>query len=284
VSEVALVHGAPPLDAMALRRNVFVDEQGVDPAVEADALDAAATHAVLRRDGVALATGRLLDPGGTPALGRVGRMAVARAARGQGLGALVLGTLEDAAAQAGLVGVELHAQAHAAGFYAHLGYAAQGPSYLEAGIEHLTMTRELLPGLRPVRDDDSAGIITLIGGCWAEHPGCVLDIDGEEPWMRAPASRQPGRLWVVERQGTVQASVGVKGAELVKLYVSAGARRLRLGERLVRLAERAGARELWTDTRFTDAHRLYHRLGWRDTGRTRELHDLSETTELELVR
>jgi len=53
---------------------------------------------------------------------------------------------------------------------------------------------------------------------------------------------------------------------------------------LVRLAERAGARRLWTDSRFTDAHRLYARLGWGPTGATRELHDLSATTELEFVR
>jgi hypothetical protein len=39
--------------------------------------------------------------------------------------------------------------------------------------------------------------------------------------------------------------------------------------------------ELWSDTRFLDAHRLYERLGYRRTGRTRELHDLSDTVEYE---
>ena len=33
--------------------------------------------------------------------------------------------------------------------------------------------------LRPARDGDAAGFIALIGACWAEYPGCVLDVDGE---------------------------------------------------------------------------------------------------------
>ncbi|MGZ4666298.1 MAG: hypothetical protein ACXV5Q_15030, partial [Frankiaceae bacterium] len=35
--------------------------------------------------------------------------------------------------------------------------------------------------------------------------------------------------------------------------------------------------------RFADAHRLYERLGYARSGRSRELHDLSDTTELEFV-
>jgi putative acetyltransferase len=37
--------------------------------------------------------------------------------------------------------------------------------------------------------------------------------------------------------------------------------------------------ELWTDTRFELAHLVYTHLGYRQTGLTRELHDISETTE-----
>jgi GNAT superfamily N-acetyltransferase len=73
--------------------------------------------------------------------------------------------------------------------------------------------------------------------------------------------------------------------ELKSLYVSAKARRQGLGELLTGLVEeeavRRGARavELWSDTRFADAHRLYARLGYRRLPHTRELHDLSDTTE-----
>jgi putative acetyltransferase len=46
-------------------------------------------------------------------------------------------------------------------------------------------------------------------------------------------------------------------------------------------ARAAGASvvELWSDTRFADAHRLYERLGYRRGKHTRQLHDPSDTTE-----
>jgi GNAT superfamily N-acetyltransferase len=170
-----------------------------------------------------------------------------------------------------------------------------GERYLEAGIEHVTMRKELIPGLRPVRDDDGPALERLITGCWAEYPGCVMDVDNEEPWLRAPATayaEKGGALWVT---GDLQACVGIRPladrvAELKSLYVAAPARRGGLGRRLVRRAERwareRGARriELWSDTRFLDAHRLYQRLGYEFTGATRDLHDRSNTTEYEMVR
>jgi len=151
-------------------------------------------------------------------------------------------------------------------------------------------------------DADSAGLIALIAGCWAEYPGCVLDIDGEEPWLRAPATAYAGKggtLWVVESDGEVVASVGLVPAaggprlaegELKSLYVARAGRRRGLGAELVGVVE-AAARlggmavlRLWSDSRFGAAHRLYERLGYRRTGRSRELHDLSGTTEHEFVR
>jgi ribosomal protein S18 acetylase RimI-like enzyme len=159
-------------------------------------------------------------------------------------------------------------------------------------------TTDVRPVVRLVRDDDSTGLIELIGGCWAEYPGCVLDVDGEEPWLRAPATAYAafgGTCWVVEDGGEIVACVGIKEraggeAELKSLYVAARARRRGLGERLTGLVEaeaaRLGARRivLWSDTRFAAAHRLYERLGYRRTGRTRELHDLSQTVEYEFVK
>ena len=149
------------------------------------------------------------------------------------------------------------------------------------------------PVVREVRDDDSAALIELIGGCWAEYPGCVLDIDGEEPWLREPATayrRWSGAMWVAEVDGAVRACVGIKPlspevAELKSLYVAAAARRRGLGEQLTRLVEDDARRrgctrvELWSDTRFADAHRLYERLGYTRLPQTRDLHDLSNTTE-----
>jgi GNAT superfamily N-acetyltransferase len=74
------------------------------------------------------------------------------------------------------------------------------------------------------------------------------------------------------------------------LCVAAAARRRGFGATLVRRAEREARRwhaaemVLWTDTRFLDAHRLYRRLGYVATGRSRDPRDLSATTEIEFRR
>ncbi|MYW48933.1 GNAT family N-acetyltransferase, partial [Streptomyces sp. SID161] len=79
----------------AVRKEVFVVEQGVDEDIEYDAYDAVAVHVLaVREDGVPLGTGRLLfgeaaaaKTGGDRAVGSLGRLAVSRAARGLGVGA-----------------------------------------------------------------------------------------------------------------------------------------------------------------------------------------------------
>lgn len=148
--------------------------------------------------------------------------------------------------------------------------------------------------IRDARDDDSWDLIGLIAACWAEYPGCILDVHGEEPWLLTPATAyaaEGGRLWVAELDGRVVASVALRpaaesgGVALKSLYVARAARRRGLGERLVALVENeahyrgASFIELWTDTRFLDAHRLYERRGYVRGPHTRELRDLSRSVE-----
>ena len=121
----------------ALRHEVFVVGQGVPEELERDELDAVSDHAVAIVDGAVVGTGRLL-PDAT-----IGRMAVAPAVRGQGVGAAVLTALEDRARERGLPAVELHAQVHAVGFYDRYGYLPISEVYLEAGIEHRSMRKVL---------------------------------------------------------------------------------------------------------------------------------------------
>jgi predicted GNAT family N-acyltransferase len=70
-------------------------------------------------------------------------MAVAADARGSGTGRALLDLLVAHARQRGLPAVELHAQLHAQGFYEQAGFTPFGEVYLEAGIEHLGMRRDL---------------------------------------------------------------------------------------------------------------------------------------------
>lgn len=130
-------------DATGLRTAVFVQEQGIDPALELDALDATALHAVLyNRMGMPIATGRLVQS--APGISRIGRMAVHSALRGTGWGRQLLDTLVQAARARGDSQVQLHAQCSAQGFYAAAGFAVCGAVYEEAGIAHITMVRGLL--------------------------------------------------------------------------------------------------------------------------------------------
>ncbi|MBO1333425.1 GNAT family N-acetyltransferase [Streptomyces sp. VRA16 Mangrove soil] len=135
----------------AVRREVFCVEQGVPEELEYDAYDAGAVHVIaVRDDGVTLGTGRLLTGeaaavknGGAQDVGALGRLAVAKAARGLGVGAALVGAIEEAAKERGLSAVDLHAQTHALGFYERLGYEVYGPEFPDAGIPHRAMRKAI---------------------------------------------------------------------------------------------------------------------------------------------
>ena len=154
--------------------------------------------------------------------------------------------------------------------------------------------------IRPVRDSDADGLIRLIDVCWSAYEGCILDVDAEEPQLRAMRRHFDalgGEYWIAEGAGGLVAAGGgwapaadPAGAELHKLYVLAELRRQGIARRLVAMAEAAarsrGSRfmELWSDTRFLEAHAFYEALGYRRTGRTRDLNDLSNTVEFHFVK
>jgi len=134
--------------AFALRTEVFVVEQRVPPEEELDAADRSptTTHVVAEVDGAVVGTGRLLTDAAHPGEVHIGRVAVARRARGTGVGEAVMTALEEIAlaeqAVAGTDGerrvrVVLSAQEQALGFYRRLGYAVEEDRrYLDAGIWH----------------------------------------------------------------------------------------------------------------------------------------------------
>jgi predicted GNAT family N-acyltransferase len=128
-------------DARGIREVVFVREQGVPLELEMDDSDARCDHALAySADGLAVGTGRLLPDG------HIGRMAVSKAWRGRGVGALLLQTLVDQARRRGHASVRLNAQSYAIGFYRRYGFEVSGPEFLEAGIPHCAMQRSLSAG------------------------------------------------------------------------------------------------------------------------------------------
>ncbi|VDS07242.1 putative N-acetyltransferase YjcF [Paracoccus haematequi] len=125
----------------ALRRAVFIEEQGVSEAEELDDKDAGAIHLLARRDGRPVGTARILLQGDT---GKIGRVCVVAQARGTGLGAaLIRAALDALRDRPGITRAKLGAQTHALGFYEKLGFTAFGPVYDDAGIPHRDMIRDL---------------------------------------------------------------------------------------------------------------------------------------------
>lgn len=143
-----------------VRETVFVQEQGVPRAIEADALDPECFH-VLAED----AQGRPIGTGRVSPERRIGRMAVLPAWRGHGVGTAMLLALVRHACDAGWPDVSLHSQASAIGFYRRLGFVATGPRFMEAGIEHQSM-RLRLDRPMPVEDRRAAVMVTacLVAG------------------------------------------------------------------------------------------------------------------------
>lgn len=123
-----------------VREQVFVVEQAVDPVLEWDGLDAVCEHAVVAiASADIVATGRLHCEGGA---GKIGRMAVLKPYRGQGLGAAILAFLVERARARGMKVAHLNAQTHALAFYERAGFTAEGPEFDEAGIPHRHMQME----------------------------------------------------------------------------------------------------------------------------------------------
>ncbi len=121
----------------ALRRVVFIDEQGVSEAEEVDGLDGKAIHLLAWDGACPVGTARLLVKGG---VGKIGRVCVLPEARGLGLGAALIGAaLEVLRAQAGVAEAYLGSQSHATGLYEKLGFAVEGEEFLDAGIPHRHM-------------------------------------------------------------------------------------------------------------------------------------------------
>lgn len=121
-----------------LRFAIFVGEQNVPAGIELDDLDAGCLHAVaFEPAGKAVGTGRLLPDG------HIGRMAVVKEWRRQGVGAAILEALIAEAGKRGHAEVKLSAQLQAAEFYREHGFVAEGKVYEDAGILHQEMRRKL---------------------------------------------------------------------------------------------------------------------------------------------
>lgn len=126
--------------AWAIRRMVFIEEQHVPEEIEMDADDAHAFHALALDGNSPVGCGRMVAHDGYV---KIGRMAVLRERRGEGIGRSILTFLMERARQQGFGRAILHAQLTAEGFYLKNGYIPEGEVFEEAGIAHRRMSCEL---------------------------------------------------------------------------------------------------------------------------------------------
>lgn len=122
----------------SIRRQVFIDEQQVPEALEWDEDDANARHFLVWQDEQPIATARLIIDG-LQQQAKIGRMAVLKNKRGQGIGTALLRHLIAFCHEQGMTSISLSAQCQAIGFYQKQGFQPEGEVYLDAGIDHRDM-------------------------------------------------------------------------------------------------------------------------------------------------
>lgn len=127
--------------ARAVRRQVFIEEQGVDESLEVDGKDADATHLLLTDGDTPIGTARLRYP--DPATVKIERVAVLESYRSEGLGRQLMERAEAHAREAGATTARLHSQEPVVPFYERLGYEPVGEPFEEAGIPHRAMVKTL---------------------------------------------------------------------------------------------------------------------------------------------
>ena len=152
--------------------------------------------------------------------------------------------------------------------------------------------------LRLARNKDSEQIIKLIRKCFKDYQNCLLDVDNDSPELKYIYTyfrRQRGKFWVIENKNKIIGCMGYLPSkkneiEIHKLYIDQKFRRKGLAKHLVQKVENIAMREnkskviLWTDTRFKEAHKMYLKMDYEKSKKTRRLYDISGTVEYNFVK
>lgn len=129
--------------AFAIREEVFVKEQGVPLEEEFDQFDTLAgmcKHVLVYYNGQAVGTGRIRF---IQEVGKLERICILEPYRKFGLGKAIINKLEEMAEEQEVAQVKLHGQTQAEGFYKKLGYRTSSKPFMEDGISHVLMIKEV---------------------------------------------------------------------------------------------------------------------------------------------
>ena len=126
--------------ALELRREVFVCEQGVSEADEFDGREDECVHVLAVDGGRVVGCCRLLPAGEVV---KLGRMVVAPDRRREGIAAAMLAESDAQAAALGAGLITLSAQTYVTSLYEQAGYEVTSATFDEVGIEHVRMEKRL---------------------------------------------------------------------------------------------------------------------------------------------
>ena len=127
-------------DAFAIRRKVFMEEQGYRN--EFDKFDDTCGYVALYANGKAVGTGRFFPSEADGKIAVFGRIAVLKEYRGQELGRKIMEELEKAAKKEGFCGAVLTAQEYAVPFYEKCGFSLSDDEILyDEGNPHRRMEK-----------------------------------------------------------------------------------------------------------------------------------------------
>jgi predicted GNAT family N-acyltransferase len=120
-----------------IREKVFIQEQKVTPQLEWDGMDEKAIHFLVFNDKAAIGCARAIVIKNHMQLGR---MAVLKEYRGQGIGGALIEKAMTIAKLNQLSAIYISAQCHAINFYKKFGFEVTSDIYLDAEIPHRDMT------------------------------------------------------------------------------------------------------------------------------------------------
>lgn len=130
------------IDAIRLRVDIFIKEQGCAPGWEPDEDDKQAIQYVALLDNRVVATGRALQTG--PTEYKIQRMAIDASHRKQGIGSQLLEFMVADLQKQNPKRFWMQSQVHAQPFYEKHGFRAISKPYNLHGIMHVDMEKECL--------------------------------------------------------------------------------------------------------------------------------------------
>ena len=127
--------------AFEVRRQVFVEEQGISEDLESDDHDREALHIVVNDGERVIGTARVLFLAANQA--KLERMAILKPFRHKGIGRGLISFLSEELRNRQVEQVVIHAQYLVVAFYESCGFEKSGSPFWEAGIKHIKMQRQL---------------------------------------------------------------------------------------------------------------------------------------------